>query len=143
MAQQTIAVGSDHAGFKLKTRIKSLLNELGFLVLDLGTQDEISVDYPDYAKKVAKNIISKKSDLGILICGSGTGMAMSANKFKKIRAAVCYNKASTRLSRQHNNANIMALGARLTKKTDAIKLVNVFLNTKFEGGRHLRRVKKV
>ena len=81
--------------------------------------------------------------MGILVCGSGTGMAMSANKSKKIRAAVCYNKPSTRLSRQHNNANIMALGARLTKKSDAIKLVNVFLNTKFEGGRHLRRVNKV
>jgi len=81
--------------------------------------------------------------MGILVCGSGTGMSMSANKFKKIRAAVCYNKASTRLSRQHNNANIMALGARLTKKINAIKLVNFFLNTKFEGGRHLRRVKKI
>ena len=111
--------------------------------MDLGPKSNKSVDYPDYAKKVAKNIISKKSDLGILICGSGTGMAMSANKFKKIRAAVCYNKASTRLSRQHNNANIMALGSRLTRKANAIKLVNVFLNTKFEGGRHLRRVKKV
>ena len=102
-----------------------------------------SVDYPDYAKRVAKNVLFKKSNVGILVCGSGTGMAMSANKFKKIRAVVCYNKASTRLSRQHNNANIMALGARLTKKADAMKLVNIFLNTKFEGGRHLRRVKKV
>ena len=85
----------------------------------------------------------KKSNIGILVCGSGTGMAMSANKFKKIRAAVCYNKASTRLSRQHNNANIMALGARLTKKSEVKNLVNIFLSTKFEGGRHLRRVKKV
>jgi len=109
----------------------------------LGPKNNNSVDYPDYAKKVARNIISKKSDIGILVCGSGTGMAMSANKFKKIRAALCYNKASTRLSRLHNNANIMALGARLTKKADAMKLVNIFLNTKFEGGRHLRRVKKV
>ena len=92
---------------------------------------------------MARNVLSKKSNIGILVCGSGTGMAMSANKFKKIRAAVCYNKASTRLSRQHNNANIMTLGARLTKKSDTMKLVNVFLNTKFEGGRHLRRVKKV
>ena len=85
----------------------------------------------------------KKSNMGILVCGSGTGMAMSANKFKKIRAAVCYNQASTRLSRQHNNANILALGARLIKKADAIRLVNIFLSTKFEGGRHLRRVKKI
>ena len=81
--------------------------------------------------------------MGILVCGSGTGMSMSANKFKKIRAAVCYNKASTRLSRQHNNANIMALGARLTKRSEVKNLVNIFLSTKFEGGRHLRRVKKV
>jgi len=109
----------------------------------LGPKNNSSVDYPDYAKKVARNVSSKKSNIGILVCGSGTGMAMSANKFKKIRAVVCYNKASTRLSRQHNNANIMALGARLTKKTDALRLVNVFLNTKFEGGRHLRRVNKV
>jgi|TARA_B100000686_G_scaffold70493_1_gene76263 ribose 5-phosphate isomerase B len=138
-----ISLSSDHAGFKLKEIIKKSLIKKKIKVMDLGPKSNKSVDYPDYAKKVAKNIINKKSDLGILICGSGTGMAMSANKFKKIRAAVCYNKASTRLSRQHNNANIMALGARLTKKTDAIKLVNVFLNTKFEGGRHLRRVKKV
>jgi len=138
-----ISLSSDHAGFKLKEIIKKSLIKKKIKVIDLGPKSDKSVDYPDYAKKVAKNIISKKSDLGILICGSGTGMAMSANKFKKIRAAVCYNKASTRLSRQHNNANIMALGSRLTRKANAIKLVNVFLNTKFEGGRHLRRVKKV
>ena len=138
-----ISLSSDHAGFKLKEIIKKSLIKKKIKVMDLGPKSNKSVDYPDYAKKVAKNIISKKSDLGILICGSGTGMAMSANKFKKIRAAVCYNKASTRLSRQHNNANIMALGSRLTRKANAIKLVNVFLNTKFEGGRHLRRVKKV
>ena len=138
-----ISLSSDHAGFKLKEIIKKSLIKKKIKIIDLGPKSDKSVDYPDYAKKVAKNIIAKKSDFGILICGSGTGMAMSANKFKKIRAAVCYNKASTRLSRQHNNANIIALGARLTKKKDAIKLVNVFLNTKFEGGRHLRRVKKV
>ena len=112
-------------------------------MLDLGPTDNNSVDYPDYAKKVARSIVSKKSKIGILVCGSGTGMAISANKFKKIRAAVCYNIASTRLSRLHNNANILALGSRLTKKSTALKLVNVFLSTKFEGGRHLRRVKKV
>ena len=138
-----ISLSSDHAGFKLKEIIKKSLIKKKIKVMDLGPKSNKSVDYPDYAKKVAKNIINKKSDLGILICGSGTGMAMSANKFKKIRAAVCYNKASTRLSRQHNNANIMALGSRLTKRSDVMKLVNVFLNTKFEGGRHLRRVNKV
>jgi len=138
-----ISLSSDHAGFNLKESIKKFLIKKKIKVIDLGPKNKDSVDYPDYAKKVARNIIAKKSDMGILVCGSGTGMAMSANKFKKIRAAVCYNKASTRLSRQHNNANIMALGARLTKKSDVMKLVNVFLNTKFEGGRHLRRVNKV
>ena len=138
-----ISLSSDHAGFQLKESIKKFLIKKNIKVIDLGPKNKDSVDYPDYAKKVARNVIAKKSDMGILVCGSGTGMAMSANKFKKIRAVVCYNKASTRLSRQHNNANIMALGARLTKKTNALKLVNVFLNTKFEGGRHLRRVNKV
>ena len=138
-----VSLASDHAGFNLKEKLKKYLRRKKIKVLDLGPKNNNSVDYPDFAKKVARNVVSKKSNIGILVCGSGTGMAMSANKFKKIRAAVCYNKSSTRLSRQHNNANIMALGARLTKKTDAIKLVNVFLNTKFEGGRHLRRVKKV
>ena len=112
-------------------------------MLDLGPTNNNSVDYPDYAKKVARNVISKRSNVGILVCGSGTGMAISANKFKKIRAAVCYNIPSTRLSRMHNNANILALGSRLTNNQNAIKLVNVFLSTKFEGGRHLRRVKKI
>ena len=138
-----ISLSSDHAGFELKESIKKFLIKKKIKVIDLGPKNKDSVDYPDYAKKVARNIIAKKSDMGILVCGSGTGMAMSANKFKKIRAAVCYNKASTRLSRQHNNANIMALGARLTKKSDVMKLVNIFLNTKFEGGRHFRRVNKV
>ncbi len=138
-----ISLSSDHAGFKLKESIKKFLIKKKIRVIDLGPKNNKSVDYPDYAKRVARNVSSKKSNIGILVCGSGTGMAMSANKFKKIRAAVCYNKASTRLSRQHNNANIMALGARLTKKSDVMKLVNIFLNTKFEGGRHFRRVNKV
>ncbi len=138
-----VSLASDHAGFNLKERVKKFLIKKNIRVIDLGPKTNNSVDYPDYAKKVARNVSSKKSNMGILVCGSGTGMAMSANKFKKIRAALCYNKSSTRLSRLHNNANIMALGARLTKKADAMKLVNIFLNTKFEGGRHLRRVKKV
>ena len=140
---KTISLSSDHAGFNLKENIKKYLIKQKVRVIDLGPFDNKSVDYPDYAKKVSKNIILKKSNVGILVCGSGTGMAISANKFKKIRAAVCYNIASTRLSRMHNNANILALGARLTKKQNAIKLVKVFLSTKFEGGRHLRRLKKV
>ncbi len=102
-----------------------------------------SVDYPDYAKRLSNRVKLKKSDIGILVCGSGTGMAMSANKIKGIRAAVCYNVRSTRLSRQHNDANIISIGSRLTKKNTAFKLVSVFLKTKFEGGRHQRRVKKI
>ena len=138
-----ISLASDHAGFVLKEIIKKKLIKKKIKVFDLGPRTKDSVDYPDYAKKVARNVCSKKTNMGILVCGSGTGMAMSANKFRKIRAAVCYNSVSTRLSRTHNNANILALGSRLTKKKEAIKLVNIFLSTKFEGGRHLRRTKKI
>ena len=138
-----ISIASDHAGFILKEIIKKKLIKKKVKVIDLGPKSKDSVDYPDFAKKVARNLISKKTKMGILVCGSGTGMAMSANKFRKIRAAVCYNTVSTRLSRTHNDANILALGSRLTKRNDAIKLVNVFLSTKFEGGRHLRRIKKI
>ena len=136
-------MASDHAGFVLKEIIKNKLTKKKIKVIDLGPKTNMSVDYPDYAKKVARNVASKTSKIGILVCGSGTGMAMSANKIKKIRAAVCYNRASTSLSRKHNDANILALGSRLTKNSTALKLVNIFLSTKFEGGRHLRRVKKV
>ncbi len=138
-----ISLGSDHAGYNLKEDIKKYLSKKKIRVIDLGPKTNKSVDYPDYAKRVARHVSSKKTNLGILVCGSGTGMAMSANKFKKIRAAVCYNSSSTRLSRRHNNANILALGSRLTKKNIALKLINIFLSTKFDGGRHLRRVKKV
>ena len=138
-----ISLASDHAGFVLKEIIKKKLIKKKIKVFDLGPRTKDSVDYPDYAKKVARNVCSKRTNMGILVCGSGTGMAMSANKFRKIRAAVCYNSVSTRLSRTHNNANILALGSRLTKKKEAIKLVNIFLSTKFEGGRHLRRTKKI
>ena len=99
--------------------------------------------YKNFAKKVANRIKAKKSDIGILVCGSGAGMAISANKIKNIRAAVCYSPKSTRLSREHNNANIIALGARLTNKNLSLKLVEIFLKTKFEGGRHLKRIKKI
>ena len=138
-----ICIASDHAGLKLKEDIKNYLIKKNLSTFDLGPYEIKSVDYPDYAKKLANRIKIKKSDIGILVCGSGTGMAISANKIKTIRAAVCYNHKSTRLSRQHNNANIIALGARLTKKNLSIKLVEIFLTTKFEGGRHLKRVKKI
>jgi ribose 5-phosphate isomerase B len=138
-----IFIASDHAGFRLKESIKKFLIKKKFLVLDLGPKDDRSVDYPDYAKKLAKNMISKKSNTGILVCGSGIGMAMSANRFKKIRAAVCYNVKSAKLSRSHNNANIIAIGSRLTNKNLALKLIMIFLRTKFDGGRHKRRINKI
>ncbi len=140
---KTACIASDHAGYKLKELIKEFLIDKNVSIFDMGPFNNQSVDYPDYAKKLARRIRMKKSDVGILVCGSGTGMAISANKIKTIRAAVCYNLKSTRLSRQHNNANIIALGSRLTNKKLSLKLVEVFLKTKFEGGRHLRRVKKI
>ena len=138
-----ICIASDHAGYKLKENIKDFLIKKNVSIFDLGPMNENSVDYPDYAKKVANRVKANKSDIGILVCGSGTGMAISANKTKGIRAAVCYNIKSTRLSRLHNNANIISLGSRFTKKIIALKLVSTFLETKFEGGRHLKRIKKI
>ena len=138
-----VCIASDHAGFKLKNNIKDFLIEKNISIIDLGPLNDESVDYPDYAKKISNRVKSKKSDIGILVCGSGTGMAISANKIKGIRAAVCYNLKSTRLSRQHNDANIISIGSRLTKMSTALQLVSIFLGTKFEGGRHLRRVRKI
>ncbi len=138
-----ICIASDHAGFRLKEYTKDFLISKNISIIDLGPLNNSSVDYPDFAKKVSSRVKSKKSDIGILICGSGTGMAISANKMRGIRAALCYNLRSARLSRQHNNANIMCLGSRFTNKSSALKLVTAFLQTKFEGGRHLRRIKKI
>ena len=138
-----VCIASDHGGFNLKNTIKDYLIKKNISIIDLGPLENKTVDYPDYAKKLASRIKAKKSDVGILVCGSGTGMAISANKIKTIRAAVCYNIRSTRLSREHNNANIIALGARLTNKKMSLKLVEIFLKTKFEGGRHLKRVNKI
>ncbi len=138
-----IFISSDHAGFKLKETIKDYLRDKKVKIEDLGPKDDSSVDYPDYAHKVAKRVKLKKSHIGILVCGSGTGMNIAANKHKNIRAAQCFNLKSTKLSRLHNDANIITLGSRLITKKNALKFVSVFLNTKFEGGRHLRRVKKI
>ena len=113
------------------------------MVLDLGTKDTNSVDYPDYAHLLSKKMKNNKNQFGILICGSGIGMVMAANKHKNIRAALCYNKKSTKLSRQHNNANVMTIGSRLIKKNTALMCANTFLKTKFDGGRHLKRIKKI
>ena len=137
-----IYIASDHAGFKLKSSILSkFVNKKK--IIDLGPKSNISVDYPDYAKKLSKKIASDKGSLGILICGSGMGMAITANKIKNVRAALCYSNKNTKLSRLHNNANIITLGERLISKNKAINLIKIFLRTKFEGGRHLRRIKKM
>mgnify|MGYP001005768865 CR=1 FL=1 len=111
--------------------------------MDLGTNNKNSVDYPDFAHLLAKKMNREKNNIGILVCGSGEGMIMTANKHRNIRAALCYDIKSTKLSRMHNNANVMALGSRLTKKSLALKCVSTFLKTNFEGGRHLKRIKKI
>ena len=143
MEIKRVILASDHAGFKFKEDIKKFLLKKRKRVLDLGTKNSKSVDYPDYAHLLSKKIKNKKNEFGILVCGSGIGMDMTANKHKNIRAALCYSIKSTKLSRQHNNANVIAIGARLTKKNVALKCVDAFINTTFLGGRHLRRIKKI
>ena len=137
-----IFISSDHAGYNLKINIIKKLSKKQKIV-DLGPSSKNSVDYPDYAHKLSKKVSNNKGSFGILICGSGMGMSMTANKNKKIRAALCYNIKSTKLSRQHNNANVMTIGAGLIKKNIVLKCVNAFLTTNFNGGRHLRRIKKI
>ena len=138
-----IILASDHAGFKLKEEIKKFLIKKRKRVLDLGTKNTSSVDYPDFAHLLSKKMQKSENQFGILICGSGAGMSMTANKHKNIRAAMCYDTKSTKLSRQHNNANVMTIGARLIKKNVALKCVSTFLETGFDGGRHMRRIKKI
>ena len=138
-----IIIASDHAGFGLKEKIKKFLIFKGKKVLDLGTRNKNSVDYPDFAHILSRKIKKDDTQIGILICGSGIGMDITANKHKNVRAALCYNVKSAKLSRQHNNANVIALGARLTKEKVALKCVNTFIKTNFEGGRHLRRIRKI
>ncbi len=136
-----ILIASDHAGYKLKKiLIQELQGEIKFD--DLGPFSEDSVDYPDYARKLSKKIDLKKDLLGVLICGSGIGMSMVANRFKNVRAALCMNNKMSMLARQHNNANILVLGSRLISEQEAIKCLLVFLKTNYEGGRHQARLDK-
>ena len=138
-----IFISSDHAGFNLKEQIKKKFSKK-YKFQDLGPNNSlISVNYPDYAHKLCKKVGTNSKNMGILVCGSGIGMSMAANRHKKIRAAVCYSVKNTKLSRLHNNANIITLGSRLTKKNIAFKCVEIFMNTKFEGGRHKKRVNKI
>jgi ribose 5-phosphate isomerase B len=138
-----IFISSDHAGYRLKESIKLHLKRKKIKFTDLGPTNDTRVDYPEYAHKVAKKVKSNNNHVGILVCGSGVGMNITANKHKNIRAAQCFNSKYTKLSRLHNDVNIITLGSRLLTKKNALNCVSVFLSTKFEGGRHLKRIKKI
>jgi len=138
-----IFLSSDHAGYKLKENIKLHLDKKKIRYTDLGPFNSDKVDYPDYAHKVAKKVKTNNNHIGILICGTGIGMNITANKHKNIRAAQCFDLKSTKLSRLHNDANIITLGSRILTNKNAVSFVNVFLNTKFEGGRHTKRIRKI
>ena len=138
-----IALASDHAGYTEKERLKALLADLGVEFDDLGTGSEDSVDYPDYARKVAEQVADGRVEQGLLVCGSGTGMAITANKVPGVRAAVAWSEETARLARQHNDANVLAIGARTTPPGDIPKIVRAWFATKFEGGRHAERVGKI
>jgi len=138
-----IAIGADHAGFELKEVVKQALDELRTPYKDFGTESDDSVDYPDYAARVANAVAGGEFDRGILVCGTGIGMAMAANKVGGVRAAPVMDLESAKLSREHNNANVLALGARVTPPERALDIVRTFLKTAFEGGRHERRINKI
>ena len=141
--KKKIFISSDHAGFKLKEHIKTYLKRKKLNFEDCGPSSEDRVDYPDFAHKVSRKVKTDKSNVGILICGSGTGMNIAANRHKNIRAAQCFNLKSTKLSRLHNDANIITLGSRLISKKNALRFVGTFLTTKFDGGRHIKRLRKI
>src|SRR5882724_6507131 len=138
-----IALASDHAGFVAKENLKPLLFDLGVEFEDLGTVSEESVDYPDYARKVAEQVARGLAEQGLLVCGSGTGMAITANKVPGVRAAVAWNEETARLAREHNDANVLALGARTTPEGTLPGIVRAWFNAKFDAGRHERRVEKI
>lgn len=138
-----IAIGSDHAGFDEKEKLKKTLDGIGVEYTDMGTNSGESVDYPDYARKVGEAVAGGEYDKGILVCGSGTGMAIAANKVPGIRAAVAWNEEIARLSRQHNDTNVLSLAARYVPDEEQVKIVKTWLETDFEGGRHERRVEKI
>jgi ribose 5-phosphate isomerase B len=139
---EKIAIASDHAGYDLKSQLKPELEKLGFEVLDLGTDGPASVDYPDFALKMAEALKAGTVQRGVLVCGSGIGISMAANRHKHVRAALCHDHLTARLSRQHNNANVLCLGGRTTGPDVAKDCLRVFLETEFEGGRHQNRVAK-
>ncbi len=138
-----VALASDHAGYAEKERLKPLLRELGLEVEDLGAASEESVDYPDYARRVAEAVARGRAEQGLLVCGSGTGMAIAANKVQGVRAAVAWSEETARLARQHNDANVLAIGARTTPTDDIPRIVRAWFNARFDGGRHSARVEKI
>jgi len=138
-----LLVASDHAGFELKERMKTVLDRMGVAYEDLGPDSLEPVDYPDYARKVAEAVANGRADRGLLVCGSGQGMAMTANKYRGVRAAVAADEETARLSRQHNDANVLALGGRLIDPERGERILKTWLETPFEGGRHIRRVQKI
>jgi ribose 5-phosphate isomerase B len=139
----TITIGNDHAGTNYKFAIIKELENKGISIINHGTDSSESVDYPDFAHKVAQDLETQKAEFGIVICGSGNGITMTVNKHQKIRAALCWNKEIATLARQHNNANVVGIPARFTALEQAIEIVNTFLETPFEGGRHENRVQKI
>jgi ribose 5-phosphate isomerase B len=138
-----IAIGSDHAGFPVKEAIRKYLEGVGYVVADQGTSSEESVDYPDYGKAVGERVAAKQDDLGIVVCGSGIGISIAANKVPGIRAALAHNVLTAQLAREHNDANILALGARIVTPAAALEMVQTFLTTPYAGGRHQRRLDKI
>lgn len=138
-----IAIGSDHGGYELKGKLIKYMEDLGYEVVDHGTYSKDSVDYPDYGEKVAKSVVDGNEDLGVVICGTGIGISIAANKVKGARAALCGDTFSATMARQHNNANVIALGARVTGDELAKAILKAFLDSSFEGGRHARRVEKI
>ena len=142
MVQETTLIASDHAGFEMKAVIGVRLKDLGFGVLDLGTNKTESVDYPDFAEAVALALLERKASWGVLICGTGIGISIAANRHRHVRAALCHSATDARFARAHNNANVLALGARTTGIEIALDCLSIFIQTPFEGGRHQKRVKK-
>jgi ribose 5-phosphate isomerase B len=143
MSHLTIAIGCDHAGFEYKELLKNFLTDKGYTVIDFGTNSTASVDYPDFVHPLAAEVASGQIELGILLCGSGNGVCMTANKHRDIRAVLCWNTELARLARQHNNANIICLPARFVSIDEAKNMAEIFLTTSFEGGRHQTRVDKI
>lgn len=143
MSRETVVLAADHAGYELKDQLKREIDELGYDVLDLGTNGPDSVDYPDFGHAAGEAIADGRADKGVVVCGSGIGISIAANRHEGVRAALCHDGLTARLSRQHNDANVLALGARIIGVETALDALRAFLSTEFEGGRHQRRVAKL